>query len=102
MSGEESMPITSASGNRSISSSVELPGHAPRRLQWHLRQQIARRARALILEFEVLPGGPVGGGLVCVVGHQRENFLSDISQILERRHAATRKSRRGKQTWSSR
>jgi hypothetical protein len=89
MSGEESMPITSASKpldqqlGRVARPAAEID-HAPRRLQWHLRQKIARRARALILEFEVLPGGPVGGGLVCVVGHQRENFLSDISQILER------------------
>src|SRR5689334_24215014 len=42
--------------------------HAARRLQRHLRQEIARRARALILELEVLARAPV-------FAHQRENFL---------------------------
>ena len=42
--------------------------HAARRLKRHLRQQIARWPRALVLEFEVLAGTPI-------VGHQRENFL---------------------------
>src|SRR6476660_2253206 len=36
-------------------------------MQPHLREQIARRPRALVLEFEILAGGPVV--------HQRENFL---------------------------
>jgi len=34
--------------------------HAPRRRERHLRQQIARRARAVVLELEILAGGPVG------------------------------------------
>ena len=42
--------------------------YAPRRVQRHLRQQVAWRPRALILEFQVLPRAPVRG-------HQRENFL---------------------------
>src|SRR5262249_60635044 len=42
--------------------------HAAWRLERHLRQQIARRTRALVLEFEVLARVPV-------LDHQRENFL---------------------------
>src|SRR5262249_30743712 len=42
--------------------------HAARRAEWHLRQEIARRARALILELEVPARAPV-------FAHQRENFL---------------------------
>jgi hypothetical protein len=34
--------------------------HSARVMQRHLRQQIARRTGALVLEFQVLPGAPIG------------------------------------------
>ena len=53
-------------------------GDTPRRAQRHLRQEIAWRARAFILELEILPGAPVRAreALIGGVGHRRDPCAS--------------------------